>query len=172
MLMRSMKTSGGLTRGRGMTETQRLTWLMSHPLCSEVNNAMQQQLTNVNYNTSEQHKDLTKSRQEKDMADTCELLEFLESRNPFSNNNSLRSIATDINADSKVNVDKARNIGDNILKSITGKRVLEHTFKRKDQVVTLTASAVKINNEQIQIDPQLMFQRLITAGVLGSDVLG
>ena len=63
--MRSMKTSGGLTRGHGMTETERLIWLMSHPLCSEVNNAMQQ-LTNVNYNTSEQHKDLTKSRQEKD----------------------------------------------------------------------------------------------------------
>ena len=41
VLMRSMKTSGGLTRGRGMTETQRLVWLMSHPLCSEVNNAMQ-----------------------------------------------------------------------------------------------------------------------------------
>ena len=44
--MRSMKTSGGLTRGRGMTETQRLVWLMGHPVCSEVNNAMQQ-LTGV-----------------------------------------------------------------------------------------------------------------------------
>ena len=53
VLMRSMKTSGGLTRGRGMTETQQLIWLMSHPLCAEVNSAMQQ-LTNINYNTSEQ----------------------------------------------------------------------------------------------------------------------
>ena len=71
VLMRSMKTSGGLTRGRGMTETQRLIWLMSHPLCSEVNSAMQQ-LTSINYSTSEQHKDMTKARQDKDMADTCE----------------------------------------------------------------------------------------------------
>ena len=35
--------------------TQRLVWLMSHPVCAEVNNAMQQ-LTGVLYNTSEQHK--------------------------------------------------------------------------------------------------------------------
>ena len=40
-LMRSMKTSGGLTRGRCMTETQRLAWLMAHPVCAEVNNAAQ-----------------------------------------------------------------------------------------------------------------------------------
>ena len=25
-----------------MTETQRLVWLMAHPVCTEVNNAMQQ----------------------------------------------------------------------------------------------------------------------------------
>ena len=47
-LMRSMKTCGGLTRGRGMTETQRLVWLIAHPVCAEVNNAMQQ-LTGVQY---------------------------------------------------------------------------------------------------------------------------
>ena len=57
--MHSMKTSGGLTRGRGMTETQRLISLMSHPLCSEVNSAMQQ-LTGITYST-EQYKDMTKA---------------------------------------------------------------------------------------------------------------
>ena len=83
--MRSMKTSGGLTRCRGMTETQRLVWLMAHTVCAEVNNAMQQ-LTGVQYNTSEQHKDLTTTKQGKYMADSCELLEFLESRNSSSDN--------------------------------------------------------------------------------------
>ena len=33
--MRSMKTGGGLTKARGMTETQRLVWLMAHPVCVE-----------------------------------------------------------------------------------------------------------------------------------------
>ena len=41
VLMRSMKISGGLTRGRGMTETQRLVWLMAHQVCAKVNNAAQ-----------------------------------------------------------------------------------------------------------------------------------
>ncbi|KAG1663714.1 ERO1-like protein beta [Nymphon striatum] len=163
VLMRSMKTSGGLTRGRGMTEVQRVVWLLSHPLCSEVNNAMQQ-LTGVNYNTSEQHKDVTKSRQEKDMTDTCQLLEFLEPRNPFSDNKSLRNIATGVNADDRVNADNARDVGDKILTSMVDKHVLEYTFKKTNQAVTMSTSVVKINNEAIHIDSQLLFQRLITAG--------
>ncbi len=68
-----------------MTETQRLVCLMANPVCAEINNAMQQ-LTGVQYNTSEQHKDLTTARQGKYMADSCGLLEFLESRNPFRDN--------------------------------------------------------------------------------------
>ena len=91
--MLSMMISAGLTRGHGMTETQRLVWLMAHPVCAEVNNAIQQ-LTGVQYNTSEQHKDLTTARQGKYMTDSCELWGVLESRNPFSDNCSLRRIAT------------------------------------------------------------------------------
>ena len=34
VLMRSMKTSGGLARGRGMKEQQRLIWLLSMPVCA------------------------------------------------------------------------------------------------------------------------------------------
>ena len=39
-LMRSLKTSGGLTQGRGMDEIQRLIWIMSKPACSEVNDVI------------------------------------------------------------------------------------------------------------------------------------
>ena len=37
-------------------------------------------------------------------------------------------------------------------------------LQEKDQAVTLSTSAVKVNNETIQIDPQLLLQRLIAAG--------
>ena len=44
-----------------------------------------------------------------------------------------------------------------------GKTPAEYAFKRKNQVVTLgIKSSVKIDGEQIQMDPQLLFQRLIT----------
>ena len=39
VLMRSLKTTGGLTRGRGMTETQRLVWCLARHACAEVNSA-------------------------------------------------------------------------------------------------------------------------------------
>ena len=55
VLVRSMKTSGGLTRGRGMTEQQRLTWLRAMPACAEVNRAMQE-LSGAKYSTNEQKK--------------------------------------------------------------------------------------------------------------------
>jgi len=39
--MLSLKTSGGLTRGQGITEAQRLAWVMSMVAWAEVNGAMQ-----------------------------------------------------------------------------------------------------------------------------------
>ena len=42
VLMGSLKTSGGLTRGRGLTEQQRLIWLLSMPACAETNHIMQE----------------------------------------------------------------------------------------------------------------------------------
>ena len=98
---------------------------MAHPVCADVNNAVQQ-LNGVQYNTSEQHKDLTTARQWKDIAESCELLEFLESRNPFSENCSLRSIATGTNAVISVNVDTAKYVGEKILTSMAQQKVLQH----------------------------------------------
>ena len=40
-LMRTLKTTGGLTRGRGMAEKQNLTWEMAMPACAKVNKIMQ-----------------------------------------------------------------------------------------------------------------------------------
>ena len=53
-LMRALKSTGGLTRGRGMTEVQRLLWLLSRTTCTEVNAAMQN-LTDLSFSTSHQH---------------------------------------------------------------------------------------------------------------------
>ena len=57
-----------------------------------------------------------------------------------------------------------KNVGEKILASMAQQKVLQHSFKKKHQAVTLSTSAVKVNNETIQIDPQVLFQRLITAG--------
>ena len=41
VLMRSIKTHGGLTRRNGMTENQRLVWVLSMPVCASINETMQ-----------------------------------------------------------------------------------------------------------------------------------
>ena len=109
VLMRSLKTSGGLTRGRGMTERQRLIWLLSMPACAEINRAMLE-LTGVSYSTSEQNKDMTKSRQARDMKDMQTLLVALAERNPFTPNAHLINVMTGVHAESSVNVEKARQV--------------------------------------------------------------
>ena len=146
-----------------MTETQRLVWLMAHPVSDVVNDAMQQ-LTGVQYNTSEQHKDLTTARQGKYDGRLVWTIRVSWFSKRFSGNCSLRSSATGINAGISVNVDTAKDVGEKILTSMAQQKVLKHSFKKKDQAVTLSTSAVKVNNETIHIDPQLLFQRLITAG--------
>ncbi len=52
VLMRRIKTSGESTRGRGMSEIQRLVWLLSLPSCAEVNYAIQE-LTGTRFESSE-----------------------------------------------------------------------------------------------------------------------
>ena len=160
VLMRSLKTSGGLTRGRGMTEAQRLAWVMSMPTCAEVNSAMQNPTDIVN-NTSEQHKEATKARQERGHKDAHEIVTFLSLRNRFRADPSLRSITTGIVAEDNVNADKAKEVGEKILSSLRGKNVYDHSSRRKDQVVTMASkAAVKFDDGKIEVDPQLLFQRL------------
>ena len=72
VLMRSVKSQGRLTRGRGMLESQRLVWLLSMPSCAQGNISMQT-LTGVRYETSDQHKDMSKSRMQRDKTDTFKL---------------------------------------------------------------------------------------------------
>lgn len=170
VLMRSLKSSGGLTRGRGMQEHQRTVWLLSMPKCAELNSAMQE-LASLSYVTSEQHKDNTISRLERDNNDARKLLSFFEDKNPFSNEKELRNIATGMVASPNVNVYLAKNVGLNIIKSMSGSKIKDHTFKRKDQAVTLAhKSAVNVDGETVQIDPQLLFQRLVYASNRDNDL--
>ena len=53
-LMRSVKSTGGMPRGRGMSELQRTVWFLLMPACAEMNTAMQQ-LTSVDVQRSWQN---------------------------------------------------------------------------------------------------------------------
>ncbi|KAG1667442.1 hypothetical protein GQR58_018429 [Nymphon striatum] len=173
VLMRSMKTSGGLTRGRGMTERQRVTWLLAMPSKAEINQAMME-FTNINYNTGEQNKDMSNTRQERDLSDTKILISTLRDNSPFdTTNKQLQNIINGVNANETVNVDISQEIGMKILDSMMGKTVTEFNFKRSNQAITLASkTSVHIDGEDVQVDPQLLFQRLILASKSSENMQG
>ena len=70
-----------------MTEQQRMSMLVSMPACVEVNQAMQE-LTGVNYKTVDQNKVMPKARQA--------VVQYLQERNPFSNDPRLQNISTGV----------------------------------------------------------------------------
>ena len=147
--MRSLKTTGGLTRALGMSEIQRLVWLMSMPVCAFINNSMQN-FTGVNFLMSEQHIDTIKARQERDqLSAICrKAIRYLSKRSSFDSESSLCNIATGVNCD------KSQAGGKKILDLLTGKNAHEYTFHKKDQEVTLACNtALQLNDGDVQIDP-------------------
>ena len=134
------------------------------PACAAVNASMQI-LSNVAYESSEQLKDITKSRQSKDTEDIKLILDYISDRNPFTNDPPLRNISTGVIAEHNVNVDNADIVGQKIKDLMVGKPVDGIPFKRKDQAITMaTKAAVRFKEDEVTIDPQLLFQRLIFVG--------
>ena len=86
-------------------------------------NSSVQCLTEVRYVTSDQHKESSKSRIERDLKDTKTVFEFLEERIPFSPDTSLRNVVTGLTAAKSVNVDRAKEIGHRTFDFVTGKKV-------------------------------------------------
>ena len=128
--------TGGLTRGRGMTEQQCLTWVMAMPACAEVNKIMQD-ITGINYNTGEQNKDMSVTRQDRDWKDTNTVLRYLSDRNHFTSDIGLHNISTGVHAHSSLDVDLAKTVGKAILNDMKGQCVMEYTFRRKNQAITM-----------------------------------
>ena len=113
-LMRSLKSTGGLTRGSGMTEHQRALWTMSAPMSSAYNYAMQD-FSNTVYVPSEQHREATPSQIERDRTDLQKLASKFEQHSPFTEGQNLRNIITGINADKDVNVQNLFAVGKNTI---------------------------------------------------------
>lgn len=168
--MRSLKTSGGLTRGRGMDDTKRSLWLNSLQARAALNNAIQD-LTNLKTETSDQHKECGNSRLVRDNKDTECIYNFLKERNPFVNPhpNEFRNIADGIISTSKANVDRAEDVGMKITQSLDNKNVFEYSFEKCKQVVRLSSkNELMIDGEMVIMDPDTLFQRLLLL-ILQSD---
>ncbi|XP_077864799.1 uncharacterized protein LOC144350488 [Saccoglossus kowalevskii] len=146
-----------------MSEIQRIVWLLSTLVCTEVKVFLTSQVRNTKS---------AKTRQIRDHNDLMELVQFRRARNPFTNNSSLCSIATGV--DYTVNVDNDRSIGAEIIKSMIGKSVSDFSFTKKEQAKTLSVkTSLKLDADEVQVDPQLLFQRYVSIarGIVSTDEL-
>ena len=71
---------------------------------------------------------------------------------------------TGVNATGDLDVCRAKEIGQKIMDAMTGIPVAQYTFKRSDQVTTVQSkSSVRVDEQPIHVDPELLFQRRIVA---------
>ena len=94
-------------------------------------------VTGTELNSSQQHIEVSDARQTRDDKAMRLLLSFLEDRNPFASDQTLRNLCTEVTAHFIVNADTAKDVGKDILQTMQSKPVKDFTFKRKNQVVSM-----------------------------------
>ena len=122
---------GGLTEKVDFTEAQRNVWLHSRNTCAKVNYAMQRFVYYTPY-TSEQHRDITEARLPKNDSDFKSVFAFLETRNPFTAScGGIMNIVSGVVGSEDVNIPKANDVGQSLMRDMNRISVLEYKFQRK-----------------------------------------
>lgn len=154
---------GGIHRKKGQTDVQHVVWLASRPACAIVNTLLQS-FAGVEFEYTQQHLDITKSRVKRDNEDMKTIVDFLEKSSPFDKDvTNLKSISTGVSAASHCNVEDSKIIGQRILKSMEGKSIAQHSFKKSDQAILMTSKSSDQKNSSIsRLETNLLFQRCIS----------
>ena len=165
VMMRSIKSRGGLTRGQGFTETVQLMWILSMHKCGEVFDSISS-FTGLAHITSEQHVEMGGSHIKRDNTDLQKLIAWLSLCDPFCQSESnLRSLSTGLTSTEtdNVNCDKSEEIGATIQKKLDGIGFWSVKMKRSDKISTLIDlnKGIKIDQKIVHVDPLTLFSRLI-----------
>ncbi|GBO35595.1 hypothetical protein AVEN_267063-1 [Araneus ventricosus] len=101
-LMKTMKSPGGLTCGRGITESVLTRWTFGmihlHNICEEV-----EKYCNIISVTSEQHVDMRSFRIARDNENVEKLMQWFSQHIPFPINDALMSISSGVVGTADVN---------------------------------------------------------------------
>ena len=165
VMMRSIKSRGGLTRGRGVAETVRLQWIYSMHKCAGVHDAMTT-TTNLKHRTSEQHIELGTSRSKRDYEDLRKIQEWFNQYEPFNlNQPKLCSLSSGLTAadDGGVNCDQTEPAGAKIHKQLDKVSAIDASIKRSDQVRSLDHlhPGIELDKKKVHVNPTQLFSRLI-----------
>ncbi|KAJ8671046.1 hypothetical protein QAD02_002305 [Eretmocerus hayati] len=163
ILMKLMKTAGGLTHGRGLDESTITTWIATTISLLDISTAVED-FCSVSYATSDQHVELQSARISRFAANTIRMKQYSEDHPPFPVTNQIRSIHSGVVGNDSINCHKALDVGNKSLEDVLAKNSTfgEAKFPRKGKVPPLSsmASSVRIEGRVEPIKPLLIFQRL------------
>ena len=111
--MRSVKTQGGLTRGRGMSENVCHMWVLSLNDTAQVHEVMTE-VFGLATKSSEQHAEMGKTRGLRDHSDCQKFFEWLQRINPFMyDDECLHSLSLGLVSDGKdgINCERSEELG-------------------------------------------------------------
>ena len=172
-LMASLKGCTGLTRGRSLSDISRVVWVLSRPGILTIDLKLKE-MTNISFRSSEQHiklKQTLPSRISRNKADMKTMEEFCDSRYLLNVgaltkiDGNLINIASGLVAPESVNIVNVKECGLKVIKLMEGNSPLTFSFKKEHQGKQIPNSTSSITSEKernISIDPELLFQRLIT----------
>lgn len=174
-MMRSIKSQGGLTGGRGMTESVRHVWALSLSQMALVHDAMIQ-LTGVSVKSSEQHEEIGNSRTIQDYKDCRTFYEWLIDRNPFyipdENLHSMSTGVVSFKDKDSINCEQAEEVGKKIQEGLDNVFFDDATIKRKDHIRNLESlqHTKAMGSKNKMADASIMFNRLITVATREDDL--
>lgn len=161
-LMRSMKTSGGITRGRGITQSVLSRWILAMPKVVETSENFER-FTEKYFYSSEQHANLTTNRRFVEHVNI--FFHWLEQHTPFLDAPiELVNIHNGIIATPNINCYNAKHVGLHILNSIEGKTFSDLKLKRSERVKTLAlidAKTASMKNKSDSIKSEQLFHRIL-----------
>lgn len=160
-LMRSFSAQGGVKRGRGVTDSVISKWVVgmsaTHDVCTSL-----EEFCDVLFTSSEQHRDFGEARITKDMTDIAKLTTWLENHPPFPEITDIMSIATGVVGDDTVNCYDAVTCGKQAMNKMVTLPFSDVKLSRKDRALPISSvtSSIKLHDENVAIDPLLLFQRI------------
>ena len=157
VLMRMLKTHGGLAHGRGITSStqSRMVNVLSQTVrvCETLEN-----FCGVHTHTSDQHKDMRTTATARDGQHFLMFKDFMSQHSPFAyigvNHNRLVSITTGAVAPQQANADSAFEVGNDAAARLTGLNYADATLRRNDKVTSIGAG------KMVEIDPTILFMRV------------
>ena len=164
VVMRSINSRGGLTRGRGFNESIRHQWIHAAHYCAVIHQSMSS-VTKIVSKGSEQYEEFGKSRIYCDSADLATIQNWFLKNNPFDECiREFKSLPSGICDNGSVNCDDTNQIVKKIQEDLNGVCFHDVKIKRSVKVNNFESmyNSGKVDGKKvINIKPTALFLRLI-----------